>query len=338
MMGSRVARTALLILVAYLAFALLVVAFGENPGFVALRLLEGTFGSAYGVAQVLYKATPILFCAASFEATRRAGLFNVGAEGQLVLGSLAAAWVGALLPSWPPLLGAVVVGCAAAVAGGALGAFAGFLRARFSAHEVLTTLVSTRIVEAFVAYVLAHGAALAGTVRTRDIGLGARLPSLSLLSPAFRGTAASLALVVAVAAVLALPWLFRSTAIGREIELTGLGSKVASVHGVPVTRRWVQAFALSGALAGLSAMATVQGYKGYFEQGLGAGAGFAGLAVALVARGRPGAMIGMALVLGALEQGGLFANAYVPRELMTVVVAIVLVVGSRRPLEEPARA
>lgn len=337
-MKAQLARVAALLGVAYLAFALLVVAFGENPGFVGLRLLEGTFGSAYGLAQVLYKATPILFCAASFEATRRAGLFNVGAEGQLVLGSFAAAWVGALVPVWPPLLGALLVAAAAAAAGGLLGAFAGWMRARFSAHEVLTTLVSTRIVEAFVAYALAHGAAMAGTVRTRDIGAGAHLPSLALLAPAFRGTAASLALVLALLCVGALPWLFRATAIGREIQLTGLGARVAAVHGVPVTRRWVQAFALSGALAGLCATATVQGYKGYFEQGLGAGAGFAGLAVALVARGKPGAMIATSLTLAALEQGGLFANAYVPRELMTVVLAVVLVAGSRKPAGEPTRA
>lgn len=327
-------RFGALFLVAYAAFALLVVAFGENPAFIALRLLEGTFGSAYGASQVLYKATPILFCAASFEATRRAGLFNVGAEGQLVLGSFAAAWVGALLPAWPPGIGAVLPMLAAAGAGGLLGAFAGWMRARFDAHEVLTTLVCSRIVEALVAYLLAHGAALPGTVRSADIGAGARLPSLALLSSLFRGTAASFALVIAVVAVFVLPWAFRVTSIGREIELTGLGPKVAAIHGVPVSVRWVQAFALSGALAGLCATATVQGYKGYFEQGLGAGAGFSGLAVALVARGNPVGMLVMALVLGALEQGGLFANAYVPRELMTIVVAVVLVVGSRKPAPE----
>lgn len=337
-MSARLRHVGTLLAVAYLAFALLVVAFGENPAFVAARLFEGTFGSAYGLSQVLYKATPILFCAASFEATRRAGLFNVGAEGQLVLGSLAAAWIGAKLAVWPPLIGVLVVAAAAAGAGAILGAFAGWMRARFGAHEVLTTLVSTRVVEAFVAYVLAHGAALAGTVRTAEIGAGARLPSLVVFSAAFRGTAASLALGVALAAVCVLPWLFRSTTIGREIELSGLGAKVAERHGIPVQRRWIQAFALSGALAGLCATATVQGYKGYFEQGLGAGAGFSGLAVALVARGRAGAMIAMALVLGVLEQGGLFANAYVPRELMTVVVAVVLVVGSRRPDPEAIRA
>ncbi len=335
---KRAYRFASLFLVAYVAFALLVVVFGENPGFVALRLLEGTFGSAYGASQVLYKATPILFCAAGFEATKRAGLFNVGAEGQLVLGSFAAAWVGALLPAWPPLLGAVLPMLAAALAGGLLGAFAGWMRARFEAHEVLTTLVSSRIVEALIAYLLAHGAAMPGTVRTASIGTGARLPSLALVSDAFRGTAASLALVLAVAVVFALPWAFRATSIGREIELTGLGPRVARIHGVPVAVRWVQAFALSGALAGLCATATVQGYKGYFEQGLGAGAGFSGLAVALVARGNPLGMIVTALILGALEQGGLFANAYVPRELMTVVVAVVLVVGARKPAEARASA
>lgn len=325
-------RAALLVLCAYAAFCLLVVAYGESPSFVALRVLEGSFGSGYAVAQVLYKATPILFCAVSFELTRRAGLFNVGAEGQVMLGSLAAAWVGARLPSWPPLLGVVVVALAAAMAGGALGAFAGWMRARFNAHEVLTTLVSSRVVEAFVAYVLAHGGSLPGTVRTPDLGSGTRLPSVALLADTFRGSAASLAFVLALGLSLLLPWWFERTSVGRETRLIGLGADVCAIHGVPVTRRWVQAFALGGAVAALTATATVQGYKGYYEQGLGAGAGFSGLAVALVAKGNPLAMIVTALAVGACEQGGLFANAYVPRELISVVIAVLLVVGSSERL------
>ena len=335
---SRARRIALLVLVSYVAFALLVALYGESPRFVALRLFEGSLGSGYGIAQVLYKATPILFCAVSFEITRRAGLFNVGAEGQLMLGSLVAAWIGASRATWPPLLGVLVVALAAASAGALVGAFAGWMRARLGAHEVLTTLVTSRVVEALVAYVLAHGAALPGTVRTQDLGEGARLPSLALLLPVFRGTAASLALVLALLLVAALPWWFARTSVGREMQLVGQGPTVCKIHGISVARRWIQAFALSGAAAALASTATVQGYKGYYEQGLGAGAGFAGLAVALVARGNPWAMLVTALVIGICEQGGLFANAYVPRELISVVIAVLLVVGSSGRLRGAPRA
>jgi len=110
-----------------------------------------------------------------------------------------------------------------------------------------------------------------------------------------------------------------------------------SSFGVPVKLRIAQALCLSGAIAGLTSTATVLGYKGYFELGLGAGAGFGGIAVAILGRGHALGLVGAALFFGTLEQGGLAVNAHVPREIMTVLegVAIVLVAVADRVIVAP---
>ena len=171
---------------------------------------------------------------------------------------------------------------------------------------------------------LASGLALTGTVRTPDVAASTLLPRLSSVFSFFRGSAASLALFIALAVVFALPVYFRRTLQGREISLAGLGASVCKVQRIAVGKRTLQAMLLSGAVAGVAATATVFGYKGYFEQGLGAGAGFTGIAVAMLGGGRPVFLILAALLFGTLDQGGLAINGYVPREIMQILTALTI--------------
>jgi simple sugar transport system permease protein len=201
------------------------------------------------------------------------------------------------------------------------------MKVRFGAHEVITTLLLNRVAEALVPFFLQHGAGATG-YRTGDAVAGALLPRLERLGDALRGSAASaaapLALLLCVAVV---RWQERSRA-GRELRWIGQGSEACEAQGLPVGRRLVLAMALSGGLAGLGAGATVLGYKGYYELGLGAGAGFGGIAVAMLGQGGWGSLVGAALLLGTLQQAGLVLNASVPKEAMDVLTALVLVVAS----------
>jgi simple sugar transport system permease protein len=163
-------------------------------------------------------------------------------------------------------------------------------------------------------------------VRTPDVVPGARLPRLEALGlSALHGSAvnAALPLAVVVAGLVAL-WLRRSR-VGREVMLVGLAPRACAAERIPVGRRLFAALVLSGAIAGLAAVGPVLGYKGYFEAGLGAGAGFGGIAVALVGRGHPVGLLMAALLFGTLEQGGLAINARVPMEVATVVQGVVIV-------------
>jgi simple sugar transport system permease protein len=137
-------------------------------------------------------------------------------------------------------------------------------------------------------------------------------------------SAASVALFVALAvAVLAMLWL-SGTRAGRETILVGASPTACAASGIGVRKRLALALVASGAIAGLASSGTVLGYKGYFEGGLGAGAGFGGIAVALLGRGNVVGLVLAALLFGTLQQGGLAINARVPMEVMDILQAVVV--------------
>ena len=312
--------------VGWIAFCVLVWLYGASPRMMAGLLFEGTWGTSYGAGQVLFKATPLLFTGIAVDLALRAGLFNIGAEGQLAVGSLAAGVVGAHLPATTPAMIALPLALAAAMAAGALWALVpALLKGRYGAHEVISTIMMNRIAESVVGLALgAGGMALTGTVRTADIAPGARMPRLESWFASLKGSAASFALVFGIGTTFLVIESYRRTRFGREIGLIGQNPVAMKAEKVPVRARIEQALVVSGALAGAASMGTVLGYKGYFEEGLGAGAGFGGLAVALLGRGSAVGLVCAALLFGTLQQGGLAVNAFVPKELMDVLTGIVV--------------
>lgn len=312
--------------VGWLAFCVLVWLYGASPRMMAGLLFEGTWGTSYGAGQVLFKATPLLFTGIAVDLALRAGLFNIGAEGQLAIGSLAAGVVGAHVPASTPAFVALPLALAAAMAAGAVWALVpALLKGRFGAHEVISTIMMNRIADSAVGLALgAGGLALAGSVRTADVAPGARMPRLEAWFPSLKGSAASFALVLGVAASFLVVASYRRTRFGREIGLIGQNARAMAAEKVPVRARIEQALVVSGALAGAASLGTVLGYKGYFEEGLGAGAGFGGLAVALLGRGSAVGLVLAALLFGTLQQGGLAVNAFVPKELMDVLTGVVV--------------
>ncbi len=333
----------------WLFFDALVIAFGESPRELIALLLRGTWGTPYGVGQVLYKATPLLFSGLSVSFALRAGLFNIGAESQMAVGALVAALVGAHVGGLSPFVAVPCVLVAAAVAGGAWAAPAAALRARYGVHEVISTILLNRVADAGITFALAAGLAQKATVRTADVAASARLPRLDRWFPALHGSAVSVSLMVALSVLALVVLSFHRSRFGRELFLVANGPDAAAAERIPVARRRFQALVVAGGIAGLAASATVLGFKGGYEAGLGAGAGFTGIAVALLGRESFFGLACAALLFGTLQQGGLVLNARVPMELMDVLQAIViLVVGAadpavrrwfreaRRPADAPA--
>jgi general nucleoside transport system permease protein len=322
--GAHAAR---ILLTAYLTFAIVVVLYGESPFQMARLVFSGTWGSTYGVAQVLFKMTPLLFTGLAALVAMRAGIFNVGGEGQLAVGSLCAAWVGAHIQGITSFPLAVCAGMGA----GALWALpAAWLRVRLGVSEIISTILLNKIAESVIAYAMGNGLAVAGTVRTPDVAPPARLSQLSTWLPALKGSALSTAMLFAVLLACAFPWLMKRSRLGIEWSQVGKNPEACAAFGIPVMRRQLQVFLVSGAFAGLGSTATVLGYKGYFELGIGAGAGFTGIAVGLLGKGGALAMIAGALLFGTLDQGGLAMNAYVPRDVMQIVVGAVLIAVAMR--------
>jgi simple sugar transport system permease protein len=302
--------------------------FGQSPAAVYRLLLEGTWGNAYGFGQVLYKATTLIFTGLSFALAARAGLFNIGAEGQLAAGGFTAALMGLALPVGTPALLAVPL-CilAAAAGGGVVGAVPGTLKARFGASEVIVTIMLNFIVLALLNYIVSAHLHVPETLHTPEIDAGV-MPRLADLFDAFHGSAANVAIVLALATVALLWWYLFRTRRGYELRAVGLQPDAAEYGGVRVGGVWLRALVLSGALAGLGGVNYVLGYKHYYEEGFGAGSGFMGIAVALVGRNNPVGVVLAALLFATLSQGGLAVNAIVPRQMVDVLQAVVIIAMS----------
>jgi simple sugar transport system permease protein len=318
--------TALAVFGVVLLLNLISFAFGVAPLATLIAAAAGTWGTPYGVGQVLFKATPLVFTGLAFQVGFRAGLFNIGVEGQLALGSLAAGWVGASLPKATPWVVAVPACLAAAMGTAALVALTpALMRARLGVHEIISTIMWNRIADGILPFVLVTLLG-ATALRTADLVPGASLPKLERALPALTGSAASVAFPLAVVVAFAVDAWLRRTRAGREMRWTGQNAEACRAEGIDVPRRLVQAMLLSGALAGAAMTATVLGYKGYYELGLGSGAGFTGIAVALLGRGHPLGIVLAAVLFGTLQQAGLAINAHVPKEAMDVLTACVIVI------------
>jgi simple sugar transport system permease protein len=287
-------------------------------------MLGGTWANWYGFGQVLYKATTLICTGLAVSLALRAGLFNIGGEGQLAAGGFAAAVMGLLLPAGTPAVVAVPLCMGAAlVAGGAVGVIPGVMKARFGAHEVIVTIMLNFIVLALLNWIVASHLHVPETLHTPDMRAGT-LPRIMEWIPAFHGSALNASLLIAFAAAGIVGWMLFRTRGGYELRAVGLQPDAAEYGGVRVGAVWVRAFLLSGALAGLGGINYVLGYKHYYEEGFAAGAGFLGIAVALVGRNHPLGVIIAAFLFATLSQGGLAIHALVPKQMVEVLQGVVI--------------
>ena len=313
------------LMIAMVVGDILILIFGQSPGAVYRMLLEGTWGNWYGFGQVLYKATTLVFTGLAVAVGIRAGVFNIGAESQLAAGAFAAALIGLALPAGAPAAVAILL-CAlgAAAGGGVVGFVPGVLKAKFGASEVIVTIMLNFVVLALLNYAVSAHLHVPETLNTPDVIASARVPRFADLSTLFRGSAANLTILLAIVMTAVIAWYLFRTRGGFELRATGLQPEAAEYGGVNTGRVWMKAFALSGALAGLGGLNYVLGYKGYYEEGFATGSGFLGIAVALVGRNHPVGVVLAALLFATLSQGGLAVNAIVPKEMVEVLQAIVI--------------
>ena len=312
------------LLVALICGDLLIMSYGQSPATVYRLLLEGTWGNAYGFGQVLYKATTLTFTGLSVSLAIRAGLFNVGAESQLAAGGFLAGLMGlAISPSVPALLAIPLCLLAAAIGGGIVGAIPGWLKVRYGAHEVIVTIMLNFVVLALLNYIVAAKLHVPETLHTPEIHAGG-IPRLDSFIPAFHGSAANLSILIALLTAAAVwVYLFKSKR-GFELRAVGLQPDAAEYGGVSVGGIWMRAMVLSGAVAGLGGINYVLGYKQYYEEGFAGGAGFLGIAVALVGRNHPVGVVLAALFFATLSQGGLAIHAFVPKQMVEVLQGVVI--------------
>lgn len=334
--GYRGLGEVLLLPVAAVALALLfggfvMLATGVSPraiGASYLALLTGSVGSINAVSETLTSATPLILAALGLALGFRAGLFNIGAEGQMILGGVAAVTVGfsfAGLPLWLHLPLALVAGAA----GGALwAAIAGWLRAATGAHEVILTIMLNLIAARLLTYLL-RNPPIQNPERSdpisRAVAESARLPELLYWLDA--NTRLHAGMFLAIAAVLFVHWLLFRTTLGFEFRASGANPDAARYAGMRAGLTIVLAMAIAGALAGLAGANQVLGVLGRVSPNFTGGIGFDAIAVALLGRSHPAGVLLAGLLFGALQAGGrqMQVSAGVSLDLIAVIQALIII-------------
>jgi len=297
---------------------------GRSPGGVWWAMITRTVGDPYNLGQVLYKTTALVFTGLAVSVALDAGLFNIGGEGQLTAGVLMTSLIGAALPASTPALVALPLCVLAALAGGgAIGFLVGITRATRGAHEVITSIMLNFIVGG-VTLLIGNEALFRGGTTTGDaIAPGAELPVLGL-----GGSSANASLFIAIAAIAGVWWLRARTTWGQELRAVGSDIDAARCVGIHVGRVQIFAMTVAGALAGLASTTFVLGHKHAFEEGLGRGMGFLGIAVALLGLSHPVGIGVAALALGFLSQGGLTVGDRIPKELTELLLGVVVLAAA----------
>jgi len=318
------------VLAAFVVGGVLVLAVRDNPFSTYALLIGSALTWPDGIGYTLFYATPLIFTGLAVAVAFRCGLLNIGAEGQLYIAAFATAWVGITCGSLPAAL-LVPLCCLTAIAAGACwGAVPGVLKARFGAHEVITTIMMNFIAVALASYFTQYHYKPPGDplLETVPVGDGAQIARLGRFVPGLpERIPLNVAFLLALLACV-LVWLFLwRTRWGYEIRATGASPAAAEYGGIATGKQIVLAMAVSGALAGMVGVNEVLGYRHRYYDAFSAGYGFTGIAVALLGRNHPVGVILASLLFGALLRGGLFVDIFtehVSKDLVLVLQGIII--------------
>ena len=283
------------------------------------------------LTETLTVATPLIIAAAGMAVSFRAGLFNIGGTGQLIVGAMAAGYVGFAV-QLPVVLHLLVALLAGVLAGGVWGGIAGFLKARFGANEVISTIMLNWIATYLLFFAL-KTAAFTGANQSQptspSVGENAALPLL--LGSGFRLHAG---LFVAAGAAVLLWWLMSRSTIGFHFRAVGSNPRAAQVAGISPARTAFLVLAVAGALVGLAGAVHVLGTERRLTEGVAGNIGFDAITVALLGRSGPVGIVLAGLLFAALSTGGRFmeTNQGVPLDLVQVIQVLVVLFIAAPPL------
>ena len=299
------------LLVALLAAAAVVAMVGQNPLEVITVLVRGAFGTQRGLSYTFYYATTFIFTGLAVAVAFHGGLFNIGGEGQAVMGGLGAGlialWLSSLLPIW--LMLPLMLVCSA-LFGMAWAAVPAYLQAYRGSHIVITTIMFNFIASTLLVYLLVNHLRPKGTMSVESVPFAdsAKLPgmkeALGWLGVEWPSSPLNVSLLLALLACLAVYLFLWRTRAGYHLRAVGSSPSAAEYAGIRSKKQVMMAMAISGALAGMVGMNEIAGVNGKLLLEFVSGAGFTGNAVALMGRNHPVGIIFASLLFGALYQGG----------------------------------
>ena len=332
------------IVVGFAVAAVILASAGYDPAGSFAALFQGALGKPKYVANVIIKATPLLLTGSAVAFAYKAGLFNIGGEGQYIIGTVLAMIVGTKLDLPFPIQPVVVI--LVGTAGGALlGAFVGWLKAKFGIHEVITSIMCNWIMLYFNNYIVStetfHRANSTGSLIANASSYTMILPNWKVseagqqalsgipwLREMLVKTDANIGFVIAIAAALFIAWLLTKTKVGYEIRAVGFNRDAAQFAGINVQKNIVLCMLISGALCGLAGSLTITGISPHAISTLAAfeNYGFNGLSVAFIAGCSAVGCIPASLLFAALIYGGQTVQQVMgaPSEIINIMIGTIV--------------
>lgn len=283
----------------------------------------GLSGKLYPLTETLTVATPLILAGLGVALAFRAGLFNIGAQGQILVGATLAAWVGFSwhLPAGVHLLAVLAAG---ALGGAVWGGIVGLLKARTGAHEVILTIMLNYVALNLVAWLLTlPGFQREGSSNPISPAVDENAMFPKLLGEHFR---LHWGFVVAVLATVAIAWLLNRSTVGFELRAVGANPRAARTAGISVTRGFVVVMLLAGMLAGLAGTAQISGTEHSLTSGVAASFGFDAITVALLGRSTPWGTFFAGILYGAFRAGGVTMQSMTGTNIDIVLVVQSLIV------------
>jgi general nucleoside transport system permease protein len=314
----------LAIFTAFLVASVVIFLSGSNPLSAYSAMLAGAFGDLDGIVETLNKTAPLLIAGLGAALAFRGGLFNIGIEGQIMVGSIGAVLVGSTIKA-PPIISIPLTLLGGVFAGGLWGAIPGLLKARFEAHEVITTIMANYIAARVITWALGAQGPLRKVTsvvpETNSVQVNAQLPIL------ISNTRLHAGLLIAIGLVIIIYILLFRTSLGFEIRSVGMNLNASRYAGMKVERNIILTMALSGGLAGLAGAIQVMGLPPFnFSAGFNTGYGFDSIAVAVLGATTPIGVAFSSLLFGFMSAGArlMQLRAKVPIEIISILQGLIL--------------
>jgi len=317
------------IVVSMLIGAVIMIVLGFNPLEAYFQLFKGAFVGKLSFGTTLQKFVPLLLTAMAFVISSRVGVFNVGVEGELYLGAMAAAWVGFTFKGLPAPIHIVLCFAFSMLVGAAWAAIPGTLKAKWGVNEVCVTILMNYVATLLTSY-LVNGpfSAKTGVPQTPAVAAGVKLTQFMKPSQAHTG------LFIAIAVVVFIYWLMTSSTIGYKFTSVGLNPHHAEYVGIDPKKTMIEAILLSGAVGGMAGCIEVLGVYGYFLDNFSSGIAFDGMLAALIVKSDIKTVPFMAFFLAALKSGALGMERYtgVPKAIVDTIITIFIIFATMEAL------
>jgi simple sugar transport system permease protein len=309
---------------------------GHNPFEVYVQVINFALGNPTGWGYVLFNATSLILAGLAVAVAFKGGLFNIGAEGQILVGGLLSAVVGLSLPNLPWFIHLPIVLLSAMIGGMLWALIPGLLKAKLGVHEVINTIMMNWIAYALTNYLVVNVVRETGVIyplpQTAELPKSAVLPRLGFFFQSIGinipdSNPVNASLFISFIMLILVYFLLWRTTLGYEIRAVGSNPSASENGGINLSKIIVITMLISGAIAGLASINDVLGYRHRFLDNFSHGTGFTGIAVALLGKNHPVGILFSSLLFGALDRMaiGMDVFTHIPREIISILQALIII-------------